>query len=88
MGRKSSEISSQDVFPRHSNRTSLNFADDTPVCNEWTISLLESRDVTHQVGLAAINNNTGRITLTQNACANYNYVDCGLCYILKDVTPC
>ncbi|TIC15547.1 hypothetical protein E3Q15_01402 [Wallemia mellicola] len=67
MGRKSSEISSQDVFPRHSNRTSLNFADDTPVCNEWTISLLESRDVTHQVGLAAINNNTGRITLTQIA---------------------
>ncbi|TIC12357.1 hypothetical protein E3Q14_01794 [Wallemia mellicola] len=61
MGRKSSEISSQDVFPRHSNRTSLDFADDTPVCNEWTISLLESRDV----GLAAINNNTGRITLTQ-----------------------
>ncbi|TIB80971.1 hypothetical protein E3Q22_01587 [Wallemia mellicola] len=81
MGRKSSEISSQDVFPRHSNRTSLNFADDTPVCNEWTISLLESRDVTHQVGLAAINNNTGRITLTQvdlvfynRTCANYNYL--------------
>lgn len=43
------------------------------ISNEWSIALLESRDVTHQVGLAAINNHTGRITLTQ-----VNYLLCDI----------
>lgn len=75
MGRKSTEISSQ-VLPSQSNRAtsvkknthSLAVDDDDSICgisNEWTIALLESRDVTHQVGLAAVNNHTGRIALTQ-----------------------
>lgn len=32
---------------------------------DYIISILESRDVTHQVGIAAINNTTGRLSLTQ-----------------------
>ncbi|TIB38854.1 hypothetical protein E3P83_03791 [Wallemia ichthyophaga] len=71
MDRKSTKLPEMNAQPdpSHSIRAisvknhthSLAMDDDdaiSAISNEWSIALLESRDVTHQVGLAAINNHT------------------------------